>query len=538
MIAFVAVFIGLLLLIALILPYLDRRLNDPVPLHDDPLAQDLGEERDALFDAIRELEARDDLSDERRQQLRARYEAKAARTLERLDDHRTSREGLEASAAPPRRVPAGLLMTLVLIVPSLYLIGQYVLPRAIGGTVTTIQADDLAQGRRIQALQREVSRRPSRENLIELANIYWQQGIVDPSTGATASSRATIQADAVAARVRAAELYQRVEQEFPPLPVEGQQRLGLLALNDQGDLTAAVARFEQARELDPENLDTLFMLGELYYADGRMQAAVGAWEAFLLAPNGGAESEVVLQRLETARTLAPLAEQVAEDRNGQNLLALADAYWELDDRNGAADLYAETITGFGMETPRAVRRIGIALFMSNRPEQAVLILERAREVEPDDLDTLLFLGNAYFTLNEDERAIESWRRYVDVAGGPEAAGRVPQLIAQAEARMNGETVAQPQIALPGAPGTEPGRDDATLVLSEAELFQANCASCHGVGGEGGRGPRLAGNDRTTNSELVRSTVLNGRGMMPGFGSLLSAEEVDRLVVYVVQLSSQ
>ena len=538
MIAFVAILIGLLMLIVLLLPYLDRRLSEPVPSFDDPLAHDLAEERDALFDAIRELEARDDLSHEQRQQLRARYEAKAAKTLERLDHHRTSREGLVEPAPPRRRAPAGLLMTLVLIVPSLFLIGEYVLPRVSGGTVTTFQAADISLGRRLQALQREVRRNPSRENLIELANLHWQQGTIDPTTAPTAGSQATLQADAAAARVRAAELYRRVEQEFPPLPVEGHQRLGLLALNDQGNLEAGVTRFAQARELDPENLDTLYMLGELYYAEGRMRAAIEAWEAFLLAPNGGAESDAVLPRLEVARTLAPLAEQVAEDRNGRTLLALADAYWELEDRSSAADLYAEAITGFGMEAPRAVRRVGITLFMANRPEQAVLILERAREIEPNHLETLLFLGNAYFTLNEDERAIEAWRRYVDVAGGPEQAGRVPQLIEQAEARLNGDVTAPPQAGQVSAPDAEADGAQVAPVLSGAELFQANCASCHGPAGEGGAGPRLAGNNRMKNSERVSSTILNGRGMMPGFRSLLSTEELERLVEHVVMLASQ
>jgi tetratricopeptide (TPR) repeat protein len=326
-------------------------------------------------------------------------------------------------------------MTLVLIVPSLFLIGDYLLPRISGGTVTTFQTDDIATGRRLQRLQRAAQRDPSREGLLELADLYWQQGTIDSSTAPTAGTQATLQADAATARQKAAELYGRVEEEFPPLPIVGHQRLGLMALNDQGDLEAGVARFEKARESDPDNLDTLYMLGELYYGQGRMKAAVEAWEAFLVAPNGGAESEAVLPGLEAARQLAPLTERVNEERNGTNLLALADGFWQLEDRNNAASLYAEAVTEYGMEVPRAVRRIGVTMFMSGRSEQAALILERAREIEPDNLETLLFLGNTYFTLEADERAIEAWQEYIEVAGGPEQAGRVPQLIEQARARL-------------------------------------------------------------------------------------------------------
>jgi tetratricopeptide (TPR) repeat protein len=90
------------------------------------------------------------------------------------------------------------------------------------------------------------------------------------------------------------------------------------------------------------------------------------------------------------------------------------------------------------------------LFMAGRNEQAALILERAGEIEPDNLETLLFLGNAYFTLEADERAIEVWQEYVEAAGGPDQAGRVPQLIEQAEARLKGETLTE------GAPASLAG----------------------------------------------------------------------------------
>lgn len=533
MIALLAVLLGLATLLVLILPYRDRRSTHQAPSIEDPVEEDLEEERDALLEAVRELEARDDLQEEHRSRLRDRYEAKAARALKRLDEHRLASTQAGERVPRRRRAPAGLLMTLVLIVPSLFLIGEYVLPRMSGGTVTTFQSDSIALGRRLRTLQRDVARDPSKDAMMELADIYWQQGIMDPAMAPTAAAQATMQADSADARLRAAELYQRVEGEFPPLPALGHQRLGLIAVNDSGDLVAGVDRFEKARELEPQNLDTLYTLGELHYAQGDMSAATEAWEAFLVAPGGGVESAAVSPRLEAARMLAPLVEQVEANRTSDTLLALADAYWELGDRNSAAGLYAEGLTEFDAEIPRAVRRLGIALFTSGRTEEAVLVLERARAAEPDDLETLMFLGNAYFTLREDERAIELWQRYISVAGGPELAGRVPQLIEQAQARLEGRPLAEPAAGTPPTTSERPPTG-----VTGVELFQANCATCHGPGGAGGVGPRLAGNARFSSPELVSKVVQDGRGVMPGFRSLLSESELETLVDHVVLLSER
>lgn len=535
----VIVLLGVFMLLAIVLPFVNNSLTEALPSAADPLQEDLEEERNALFAAIGELEGRRDLPDVRRQALRARYEAKAAKVLRQLDEHQSAQADRPPARPRAKRLPLGLTALLVLSVPSVALLGNYVLPRVGGNTtVTTNDASVIATAREVQRLERQIRENPTSADLLALADVYWQQGTVDPATAPTPAAQATLQEDAANAREKAAELYRRLETEFPSVPAIAYQRLGLLTLNDTRDLEGATAYLEKAREAEPDSLDTLFVLGDLYYAQGRIPAAIDAWESFLVAPNGRAEVEVVQPRLEAARTLAPLIRKVNGERSAKNLLALADAYWRLEDRNRAANLYAEAVHERDATSPKAVRRIGMALFFNGNTEDAVLALERAKRLAPDDLQTLLFLGNAYFSLGKDQRALNVWRHYVEVAGGEDKAGRVPGLIAQAEARLQGETPPPlAQAPLPNRSSAQAVSSAAPASVSGEQLFAANCASCHGANAEGGAGPKLTANNRMTNSDVVRATILNGRGMMPGFGNLLSEEEVEVLTRYVTSLAN-
>jgi len=83
-------------------------------------------------------------------------------------------------------------------------------------------------------------------------------------------------------------------------------------------------------------------------------------------------------------------------------------------------------------------------------------------------------------------------------------------------------------------GTE---DTATgdAVAGEA-VFDANCASCHGVGGTGGS----SGPDLTAESEgagEIEEIVRNGEGDMPGFEGSLDDQEIADVVAYVVSIGS-
>ncbi|MDZ7703477.1 MAG: c-type cytochrome [Trueperaceae bacterium] len=502
--------IGLLALVMfayLAVPLLFPQLSDPLPNRRDPLEQDLEEERDALLRAIRELDARDDLAESRRAELRARYEAKAAKVLRALDTRQAELQGQPVSTATPapRRFPFVMLTLLGLMVTSAAVLSGYVIPR-VGDetTVTTADAATIQAGRELQTLQRAAQNNPSVDTLRALGDRYWQLGDAE----------------------QAAETYDRLVNEFDDAPAVTYRRLGLIAL--QQDVERAVGYLEEARARAPTDPDTLVTLGEVYYALGRIGDAQNAWQTYLATPQGAGDEQVV-ERLEQAQSIAPLVEAVNTDPSADTLLALADAYWQRQERERAADVYFRLLTEIDPNNAQATSRIGQILFFSGRNDDAIALLERARILDNQNLQTLLFLGNAYYSQDSYQAAIDVWQEYVVVAGGADAAGRVPGLIEDAQAQLNGGAPA-------GATGPLASADAPSgasqLVSSGQQVYAANCAACHGSVGQGGSGPRLANNSRAADTNRVHRIVSNGQGMMPAYEFVLSADELDAVVTYV------
>jgi len=69
----------------------------------------------------------------------------------------------------------------------------------------------------------------------------------------------------------------------------------------------------------------------------------------------------------------------------------------------------------------------------------------------------------------------------------------------------------------------------------AQLFQSNCATCHGADGEGGvGGPKLAGGVVLTDFPYEPNEiafVAQGRDGMPGFGGTLGPAQLRQVVDY-------
>jgi len=70
------------------------------------------------------------------------------------------------------------------------------------------------------------------------------------------------------------------------------------------------------------------------------------------------------------------------------------------------------------------------------------------------------------------------------------------------------------------------------------LYEQRCATCHGKNGNMGMG----GAKKLTESEATKEEIIGqvryGKGTMPPFGEMLSAEEIEAMADFVIRLRPQ
>lgn len=100
--------------------------------------------------------------------------------------------------------------------------------------------------------------------------------------------------------------------------------------------------------------------------------------------------------------------------------------------------------------------------------------------------------------------------------------------------------------LAGACNSAPPKSEAELRLSPAQaagrqVFERHCAECHeAYSSRPLRGPSLQGllqkpympSGTPANDDRVREVILMGRANMPGYGRLLTPQEVDELMAFL------
>lgn len=493
------ILIVLLALIAFLyvsLPLLFPAQSDRLPDDRDPVLTDLQEERGALFRAIRELDNRGDIAPQRLAELRARYEAKAAKTLEALDARQLELDGRPAPRTTGvRRVPLGAIVALTLVLATAAVMPTFVVPRV--GQESTVTTTDMAAATQLRDLQRAAQSDPNDVNLLALGDAYLSLQLL----------------------TEAGDTYQRVVDTIDPVPAGAYQRLAVLAFGT--DLTRAQELLELARDAEPENPDTLFLLSEVAYANGEPSLAQESLVRFLDVMTEAPDPSV-LARLALLEELTVLEPAAATDPSEANLMALADAYWRGGDTSNAINVYFGILTGPNATNPVALARTGEAMLIAGSQEDGVALLERAAaaagslaELEPA---SVLALGNGYFGLAQYQQAAAAYDAYV-AAVGESAAGNANSLLESAQALAAGL----------------PDPHQAAEQVSGQLVFASNCAVCHGAAAQGGNGPALAGNARAANAANVRDAVAFGRRLMPGFTAQLSATELDAVVTYVTQV---
>ena len=66
----------------------------------------------------------------------------------------------------------------------------------------------------------------------------------------------------------------------------------------------------------------------------------------------------------------------------------------------------------------------------------------------------------------------------------------------------------------------------------AELYQANCAGCHGPDRAGRSGPPLLPEELTRTRSYYYDIIENGSGPMPAWGDKFSEEEINALIDFI------
>ena len=80
---------------------------------------------------------------------------------------------------------------------------------------------------------------------------------------------------------------------------------------------------------------------------------------------------------------------------------------------------------------------------------------------------------------------------------------------------------------------EGGTNTGALEIDAGAIYAVRCARCHGAERSGNNGPALLPEQLTQDPAVYQSTITNGNGPMPAWGSRLSADEISALVEYIL-----
>jgi cytochrome c oxidase subunit 2 len=111
-------------------------------------------------------------------------------------------------------------------------------------------------------------------------------------------------------------------------------------------------------------------------------------------------------------------------------------------------------------------------------------------------------------------------------------GQCAELCGLEHARMLATVEVMPRNAFEAWLAQRKSEQDAGSGELGQEEWQGVCAKCHGLGGQGGIGPRIAGAPTLTDPAALAELVRNGARTMPAVGSGWTNQQVAALVAYL------
>lgn len=178
----------------------------------------------------------------------------------------------------------------------------------------------------------------------------------------------------------------------------------------ESDYKRAIDYYQRGLELNPDDIDMLNSLGMAYYSSGQYQQAINTYKK---AVDIDPENPDIFGRLAAAYTRAGSNEEAIAaykkaidigSKNPDTLLGLAGLYNSMGKAQEAADYYKKAVE----LNPNAY---DIAL--AYRAQQDILSGEQALKLNPNDFDTMMKLGDAYYFLKQYKQAAGYYQKIAD-----------------------------------------------------------------------------------------------------------------------------
>jgi tetratricopeptide (TPR) repeat protein len=211
------------------------------------------------------------------------------------------------------------------------------------------------------------------------------------------------------------------------------------ALKELGRLPDAHAAYSQAQRLNPLDADLLLSLGHVCKLMDRRDEAIAFYRQSA-EQDGNAHARDELQRLRAhpaaavkdgpAPTSPPPALRTWATRlfniGARRQLALADAARDRRDWISAVEHYRCYLMARSSHFAIWVQ-LGHALKEGERRDEALLVYDEARRLNPNDADLLLNMGHLYKVMGDTENASACYRRSAELDRNPHATDELRRL---------------------------------------------------------------------------------------------------------------
>ncbi|MEL6821335.1 MAG: tetratricopeptide repeat protein, partial [Calditrichota bacterium] len=190
--------------------------------------------------------------------------------------------------------------------------------------------------------------------------------------------------------------------DIEPLNNKTQQQLFML-LMDNNNTRDVIRHFSELVKKNPVNHQARLFLSEGYFSQSRFDEAVEVLQPTLKIKRYRASAHQLLGRIAVSRNqpqeamihFRALTELEPDNRQAWELLGVF--HLQLDDSEKAADVLGKAAERFPADA-RLLSLYGNALQRSGRYRDGLEPLQRARFLDPDDLNTVLTLGLVYENL--------------------------------------------------------------------------------------------------------------------------------------------